>query len=146
MKRKLILKVDHLIIIVIALVLICLLFIYNDVNINESNIQIIFKNELIIEENIETENRYLIESNDEFNKISIYKNGILINEINIFTDRYISYEILISNNKVKVLKANCINKDCMNMYIDYYHLFPIICVDGLIIKVVDKENGVDIVS
>jgi hypothetical protein len=40
--------------------------------------------------------------------------------------------------------SNCVGKDCMHMEINEQHKLPIICTNGIVIKISNKDNQSDI--
>ena len=104
--------------------------------------QIIVKNQVVDEDYIYNKNNYLIESSNGY--IYIYKNDSLL--IKILNKDIIKNEIEVCNNVIKMKNANCSGKDCTFMIIDSNHKMPIICTNGVVIKLVNRQTNSDIVS
>lgn len=104
--------------------------------------QIIVKNQVVDEDCIYNKNNYLIESSNGY--IYIYKNDRFL--IKILDKDIIKNEIEVYNNVIKMKNANCSGKDCTFMIIDSNHSVPIICTNGVVIKLVNKQTNSDIVS
>lgn len=136
-------KIDYLIISIIMFV-IAILFIYSYSGISNNNqiYQIIIKNQVVDEDNIYKQNKYLIDTQEGY--IIIYKNDKIIKKI--LDDNLIYNEIIVIDKTIKMKEANCKGKDCTFMIIDDNHKLPIICTNGVIVKLINDKTNSDIVS
>lgn len=110
---------------------------------NNASMQIILNDILIDEISLYENMEYTIDSDANF--IYIYKNKYLVNTIKNNKNKVIYNKILIQNEVVKVTESNCKGKDCMSMKIDKNTILPIICTNGLVIKLVDNKQYGDII-
>ncbi len=141
-------KIDYIIIsFVLIFILILYLFLYkpyiNNTN-DDTKIEIIVNNEYIDTISIIDIN-CIYEIKSDKNLIYIYKNDILLKSIDNEKNIIIYNKIQITNNSVKVIDSNCKGKDCMFMEINIHKKLPIICTNGVIIKIVKNNNDSDII-
>lgn len=146
------LKIGDFIIFAFVIIIIIMLFIFIFKDKYESSIVCIsFKNEVIDEidrneifdSNIET--KYVIEYVKEDKKIYIYKNDTLFKEIINDDENSFRNVIVINNEGIKMAEASCKNKDCMRTIITKNSTLPIVCTNGIIIKLVDKDSKIDVI-
>lgn len=135
-------RLDYLIIGFILIVGVVLYVFMVDQKPCTNKYQIIVKNQVVDEDYIYNKNNYLIESSNGY--IYIYKNNHLL--IEIFNNDIIKNEIEVCDSVIKMKNANCKGKDCTFMIIDDNHKGPIICTNGVVIKLVNKQTNSDIVS
>ena len=110
---------------------------------NNANMQIILNDILIDEISLYENVEYTIDSDANF--IYVYKNKNLFNTIENKKNKIVYNKILVQNGVVKVTESNCKGKDCMLMKIDKNTILPIICTNGLVIKLVDNKQYGDII-
>lgn len=132
-------KIDFLIVFLVLIISLFLFLSFNNTNNVSNNIQLIINNEQIDSLDINTECEYIINSDNIY--IYIYKNNQLIKKINNKYIKNIYNKIIISNNTIVMVASNCKGKDCMNMKINNTTYFPIICTNGVVIKITNKQNS-----
>jgi len=136
-------KYDFLIV-SIVFIFACFIYIIFNINKTDSNtIQIIINNEIIDELDIYNNISYIIESNDS--EILIYKNNKLIKIIKNTYHKDIYNIITIKDSKVTMSQSNCSGKDCTYMEISQNKKLPIICTNGIVIKISNNTNSSDII-
>ena len=136
-------KLDFLILFGVLLFISILFLIANNRKYDINNdIQIIINNEIIDNLSINDNNTYLINSDDLY--IYVYKNGSLIKTIDNKHKKNIFNIITIDSSKIKMKESNCLGKDCMHMEINENHKLPIICTNGIVIKISNNDNKSDI--
>ena len=134
-------KLDFLIVLGLLFIGFIIFLLFNDTS-NSNTIQIIINNEVIEELDIYNNTEYRIQS-DEYN-IYIYKNKVLIKKIDNEAKKDIYNVITIENSKVIMSESNCKGKDCMHMEITLDKKLPIICTNGVVIKISNNDNKSDI--
>ena len=133
-------KLDFLIYGIVLLFGLLLFILFNTNNTKEYNtIQLIVNNQIIDETHMYNENTYLIVSDNT--NIYIYKNNNLITKINNDLNKNIYNNVIIKDNKVIMSEANCKGKDCLHMEISQEKKLPIICTNGVVIKLIENNNS-----
>ena len=135
-------KLDFLILFGVLLFISIIFLLFKTNNYTNNDIQIIVNNELIDNLTINDNNTYLINSDDLY--IYIYKNKVLIKKIENKYKRNIYNIITIDKSTIKMKESNCAGKDCMYMEINENHKLPIICTNGIVIKISNNDNKSDI--
>ena len=138
-------KLDYLIIIIVAIISISFYTIYIvSKNLrDEVDIQILYQNEVIYETPLTKET-----------EITVFVVGI-DNEVIVTVDgQSKSYDyllkepfyntILITNKEIKMIDASCKNHDCMRMQMNPLFHTPIVCTNGIIVKMVSRD--IEIIS
>lgn len=135
-------KYDFLIV-GIVLIFSCFIYVLFNNKTNSNTIQVIINNEVIDEIDIYDNLSYIIDSNDS--EIIIYKNNKLIRTIKNTYRKDIYNVIIIKDSKVIMSQSNCSGKDCMYMEISQDKKLPIICTNGIVIKISNNDNKSDII-
>lgn len=135
-------KYDFLIVLIV-LAFVSIIYISFNITDKTNIVEIIINNEIIDEVNIYEDNIYLIESDTEF--IYIYKNNNLFKKIDNKYKKNIHNIITINNKVTKMTQSNCKGKDCMYMEINDIINLPIICTNGIVVKVSNNTNKSDII-
>lgn len=118
-------KLDYIIIVLITLIGMGVYSLYYGVNkINSSDtlyIEILYKNELVYS--------------------FVFEEGI---DEQIIISRDGNYnEIHISYDDVHMHDANCPDKHCLRMFMNYRHFTPIICTSGVVVRIIGVPSNVD---
>ena len=135
-------KLDFLILVGMLLFISFLFILFNNKKYVNNKLQLIVNNELIDNLNINESNIYLINSDDIY--IYIYKNELLFKTVTNKYRKKIYNVITIENGTIKVTSSNCIGKDCMHMEINKNNNLPIICTNGIVIKISNSNKTSDI--
>lgn len=133
------------IVIIIILVFVMALNKYS-VNIDDAIVEIVYKNEVVVEAKIDENAKYTIKSADDLTKVLIYKNDVLIKEIKVYLNDDFYNIIVISDSTIHMEDASCKNKECMKTDIDQNHTLPIICTNGVVVRLVEDDGDVDVIS
>ncbi len=135
-------KLDFLILFGFILFISIIFLLFKTNNYTNNDIQIIINNELIDNLTINDNNTYLINSDDSY--IYIYKNKLFIKKIENKYKKNIYNIITIDKATIKMKISNCAGKDCMYMEINENYKLPIICTNGIVIKISNNDNKSDI--
>lgn len=139
----------------ISLIIICVIIFFLVVRgkkINDGLIEISFKNEIIDEIDFDKvfiekqEITYRIDYIHSDNKIYVYKNDVLKSEINYQGTKDFHNTILVKDGTIKMIEASCSGKDCMKMEINKNKTLPIVCTNGVNVRIKNKNSEIDIVS
>ena len=139
----------------ISLIIICVIIFFLVVRgkkINDGLIEISFKNEIIDEIDFDKvfiekqEITYRIDYIPSDNKIYVYKNDVLKSEINYQGTKDFHNTILVKDGTIKMIEASCSGKDCMKMEINKNKTLPIVCTNGVNVRIKNKNSEIDIVS
>lgn len=140
-------KLADILIIISIIIIIISIFLFSfkkyKVDLNDSYIEIIYKNEVVVKTQVNEEAEYEIKSSDDLKNVLIYKNDILIKSLNITVNDDFYNIIIIKDGVIHMDDASCKNKDCMKTEINETHTLPIICTNGVTIKVVSNDDIID---
>lgn len=100
-------------------------------------------------------NAYKIKASDQLYVEVIYKND-LVKRIKLEKDTYEVIDIdkdghhnqvTITYESIKMTEADCPDKYCMRMFMNYRSYTPIMCTNGVVVRIVGQsyDSGVDIV-
>ena len=136
----------------VVIILCSYFFFYKRYNNNSENstIEICFKNETIdkLSASDAFSSNYIYEikyvASEE--TIYVYKNDSLIKEINYHNSKDFNNTIQFKDGSIKMIDASCKGKDCMEMEINKNKSMPIVCTNGLVVKVVLDSSKIDILS
>ena len=143
------------IIALISLVIICILIFFlviKDKKISDGVIEISFKNQIIDEIDYDKvfkelqEIKYEIKYVHSSGTIYVYKNDVLKTEIEYAGTKDFYNTILIKDGTIKMIEASCSGKDCMKMEINKNKTLPIVCTNGVNVRIKSKNSEIDIVS
>ncbi len=102
--------------------------------------------ETLLSVDINTDATYIIKTNEDLNKLQVFLNYTCIKEIDYDNDKEIYNSFKVINKSVKMIDANCKNKDCMKITINSKNNLPIICTNGITIKFKTNNSEVDVIS
>lgn len=138
-------KLDYLIITIVAILSISFYIIYiASKNLgDEVDIQILYQNEVIYEMPLNKETEITVFVVGEDNKVIV----TVDDQSNIYD--YVFKEpfyntISITNEEIRMVDASCKNHDCMRMQMNPLFHTPIVCTNGIIVKVVSRD--IEIIS
>lgn len=143
------------IIALICLAIICILIFFlviRDKKISDGVIEISFKNQIIDEIDYDKvfkelqEIKYEIKYVHSSGIIYVYKNDVLKTEIEYTGTKDFYNTILIKDGTIKMIEASCSGKDCMKMEINKNKTLPIVCTNGVNVRIRSKNSEIDIVS
>ena len=143
------------IIALIILVIICVLIFFLVIRgkkVNDGVIEISFKNQIIDEIDYDKvfkelqEIKYEIKYVHSENTIYVYKNNVLKSELEYSGTKDFYNTILIKDGTIKMIEASCSGKDCMKMEINKNKTLPIVCTNGVNVRIKSKNSEIDIVS
>lgn len=114
-------------------------------------VEIYFKNELIDKMSTDvaftSDIVYEITYQKDTGIIQVFKNNNdLIKEISYHGPSDFYNVIQMKDGNIKMIDASCRGKDCMEMEINKAKTMPIVCTNGLVVKVVMDKNKIDILS
>ncbi|MFA6661734.1 MAG: NusG domain II-containing protein [Bacilli bacterium] len=128
-----------------AIILVGFFVYYLVVKTDSNTIEIVVKNEIVETTTLNNDATYKIYSSEDLEDIYVYKDDELIKTINYKHSIAISNTIQIKDKTVNMIDANCNTKDCMKMYINESHKMPIICTNGVEVRVIEN-NEVDVTT
>lgn len=120
--------------------------------VNDGIIEISFKNYIIEELDYnkvfieKQEIKYEINYNHQDKIILVYKNGSLYNTFSYDGAKDFNNTILIKDGAIKMIEASCSGKDCMKMEINNNKTLPIVCTNGVNVRVKNKNSEIDIIT
>lgn len=118
-------KLDYILIVLVTLIGLGIYALYFNANkINASDtlyIEVLYKNEVVYS---------FVFDEDISEEVIISRDGI-------YNEVYITYE------HVHMHEANCPDQYCMHMYMNYKHFTPIICTNGVVVRIVGVSSNVD---
>ena len=139
----------------ICLIIICVLIFFLVVKkekVDDGIIEISFKNQIIDEIDCDSvfesldEIKYEIIYDHSTSIISIYKNGSIYKKIPYTASKDFNNTILIKDGSIKMIEASCSGKDCMKMEINKNKTLPIVCTNGVNVRIKGKNQEIDIVA
>ncbi len=135
-------KIDFLIGGIILLIAIFIYLNFNNKYNSINNIELIINNEIIDNIDINNNCEYIITSDNVY--IYIYKNDQLIKTIDNKYTKNIYNKVSVKDKTITISESNCKGKDCLYMKINDNVKLPIICTNGVVIKI-NKEDSSDII-
>lgn len=118
-------KLDYILIVLVTLIGLGIYALYFNANkINSSDtlyIEVLYKNEVVYS---------FVFDEDISEEVIISRDGI-------YNEVHITYE------HVHMHEANCPDQYCMHMYMNYKHFTPIICTNGVVVRIVGVASNVD---
>ena len=138
-------KLDYLIIIIVAIISISFYTIYIvSKNLrDEVDIQILYQNEVIYETPLTKETEITVFVVGIDNEVIVTVDGQSKIYDYLFKDPFYN-TILITNKEIKMIDASCKNHDCMRMQMNPLFHTPIVCTNGIIVKMVSRD--IEIIS
>lgn len=138
-------KLDYLIIIIVAIISISFYTIYIvSKNLrDEVDIQILYQNEVIYETPLTKETEITVFVVGIDNEVIVTVDGQSKSYDYLFKEPFYN-TILITNKEIKMIDASCKNHDCMRMQMNPLFHTPIVCTNGIIVKVVSRD--IEIIS
>lgn len=144
---------DIIFIVISIAILLCSYFFfyqrYNKTN-EDSIIEIAFKNEVIdklsADDAFNSNYIYEIKYIADKNTIYVYKNDALIKEISYHGPKDFNNTIQFKDGSIKMIEASCNGKDCMEMEINKNKSMPIVCTNGIVVRIILENNKIDILS
>lgn len=138
-------KLDYLIIIIVAIISISFYAIYIvSKNLrDEVDIQILYQNEVIYETPLTKETEITVFVVGIDNEVIVTVDGQSKIYDYLFKDPFYN-TILITNKEIKMIDASCKNHDCMRMQMNPLFHTPIVCTNGIIVKMVSRD--IEIIS
>ena len=130
-------KLDYLIIIIVAIISISFYTIYIvSKNLrDEVDIQILYQNEVIYETPLTKETEITVFVVGIDNEVIVTVDGQSKSYDYLFKEPFYN-TILITNKEIKMIDASCKNHDCMRMQMNPLFHTPIVCTNGIIVKMV----------
>ena len=120
--------------------------------VDDGVIEISFKNQIIDEIDYDSvfnkceEIKYEITYDHDINIISIYKNGSLYKKLSYSGLKDFNNTILIKDGTIKMIEASCSGKDCLKIEINKNKTLPIVCTNGINVRIKSKNQEIDIVT
>lgn len=144
-------KMDFVMIILVLLIGVSVFTVYfkkYNVKIEDAKVEIYFQNVLIESVDMKEDINYTftLETIDN-NTLRVTKeqNGnITITNLSIPQKKEIYNKLIINNDEVKMIEANCDNKICLDMRLNRKITIPIICTNGVAAMLVANE-GIEVV-
>ncbi|HRT68683.1 MAG TPA: NusG domain II-containing protein [Bacilli bacterium] len=138
-------KLDYLIIIIVAIISISFYTIYIvSKNLrDEVDIQILYQNEVIYETPLTKETEITVFVVGIDNEVIVTVDGQSKSYDYLFKEPFYN-TILITNKEIKMIDASCKNHDCMRMQMNPLFHTPIVCINGIIVKMVSRD--IEIIS
>lgn len=138
-------KLDYLIIIIVAIISISFYAIYIvSKNLrDEVDIQILYQNEVIYETPLTKETEITVFVVGIDNEVIVTVDGQSKSYDYLFKEPFYN-TILITNKEIKMIDASCKNHDCMRMQMNPLFHTPIVCTNGIIVKMVSRD--IEIIS
>ncbi|HNZ77398.1 MAG TPA: NusG domain II-containing protein [Bacilli bacterium] len=138
-------KLDYLIIIIVAIISISFYTIYIvSKNLrDEVDIQILYQNEVIYETPLTKETEITVFVVGIDNEVIVTVDGQSKSYDYLFKEPFYN-TILITNKEIKMIDASCKNHDCMRMQMNPLFHTPIVCTNGIIVKMVSRD--IEIIS
>ncbi len=142
-------KWDYLIISIVGLIILVFFIVfylpYRNIDLENAKVMIMINNQIIEELDLD-ENKeydYVIKASKN-SDILIYKNESLLKTITNTKNIEIDNNFMIKGYEIKMTNANCKHHDCMHMVINNQSTLPIVCTNGIIIKVINNSD-IDII-
>ena len=138
-------KLDYLIIIIVAIISISFYTIYIvSKNLrDEVDIQILYQNEVTYETPLTKETEITVFVVGIDNEVIVTVDGQSKSYDYLFKEPFYN-TILITNKEIKMIDASCKNHDCMRMQMNPLFHTPIVCTNGIIVKMVSRD--IEIIS
>jgi len=139
-------KVDILVILIVLLLSTSFYIIYFSSNRlgDDVIVEVTYKNTVIYSVKLEESTDLIIEITSEDNVLTV-KNNSKIKNFPIGSDKEILNVVLITFDEIRMIDANCPNKYCLYMKLKSSTVTPIVCTNGIMIKLIsDNEFTVEV--
>lgn len=138
-------KLDYLIIILVIIITAAFYVVYTTYKTvgDAVDIQILYRNEVIYEMPLTKETNTTVFVVGEGQEVIVTVEGQSTHFEKSVKEGFYN-TILITNDEIKMIDASCKNHDCMRMRINHLFRTPIVCTNGIIVKVVSSD--IEIIS
>lgn len=133
-------KVDILVIILVLLISSTFYFLYfnNYSSTGDKVVQILYKNQVVYETDLKQTTNVIVEITSK-DQILYVKIDDTIKTYPISSNVEILNNVSITSEEIRMIEANCKNKYCYNMRLGKGFSSPIVCTNGILVRLVSDE-------